>query len=259
MKLLPALNFRTRAISAVVVATFAILATGGCAFLQGAASASAFVDAENRQLQLSAAQTEQTTHVAYRSPYAYQEYARTDGPRRGEALLLRAQSVNTVIDLSVDDLVPLTQAWRFNQGGAFVRWVDARNQRTAGRSAEYRRFDHKDGDTQARACMAFIRVWDHTALDPLGRPRQGYVGYICRAPGTTLTMAQAARLLGTIHVQESDTNGFRIGRGAPSDPNAAASARGKTTVGTDQAWGLPNFPLNRLRQFPLGGSYSGGG
>ena len=259
MKILPALSFRMRAIGAVVVTMLALLATSGCAFLQGAASASAFVNAENRQLRLPAAQTQQTTNVAYRSPYAYQEYARVDGPRRAEALLLRAQSVNTVIDLSVDDLEPLTQAWRFNQGGAFVRWVDARNQRTAGLSAEYRRFDHKGAGMVARACVAFIRVWDHTALDPLGRPRQGYVGYICRAPGTTLTTAEAARLLGTIHVHESHTNGFRIGRAAPSDPSAAASARGGITVGTDQAWGLPTFPLNRLRQFPLGGSYSGGG
>jgi|GEM_PF-1251788 len=236
-----------------------LLVSSGCAFMQGSASGSAFVARDMRHLRLPAAAGDETVSVAYRSPYAYQEYDRVAGAGRAEAIVLAAHSVNAVFDLASDDLEALTRAWRFNRGGGALRWVDPRHRRLTGTAVVYRRFDHALVDTPTLACVAFIAVWDRASLDPLGRPRRGHVGYMCQPPGQTLTAQQAEQRLRAIKHRTPATPGFWIGRSVPSDTDAAPTARGELEAPTGRLWGMPGFPLNRLRQFPLGGGYSSGG
>lgn len=186
---------------ATVFVVIGLLGNGGCAFLRGSAAGTAFVDPGQRHLLLPGLTGADPAAVAYRSPFEYQEYARSQTDGRAEALFMRTKSLGTALDMQPRQLESFTRRWAFNGSAQKLDWLQPRQSRVAGTDIRYRRYRLVTGKpSTTHACVAFMRTWVRDSLDPLLRPGRGYFGYHCAAPGGALSDATAQRYLRRIAI-----------------------------------------------------------
>lgn len=229
-------------------------AIGGCAFVKGSGAGSAFVDADTQHLLLPGSSDTPARAVAHRSPYEYQEYVRSQTNGQAEAIFLNAKTAHTAIDIENRDLASLNTLWRHNEAGA-VQWRNTHNTRLPRSQIEYRQYAIRPTDSQAvQNCTAFIRTWDTAAGDPLLRHRHAYFGYYCPLSGEALSNTELHAYLRRIRVTDQPMIDFALGEAVPRDETAATTARGTREPGR----GIQSFPLNLVRQFPIGAGYSSG-
>lgn len=245
----PAPAYRRWAARAAILAVAASLT--GCAFLRGSAEGSAFLADDARHLRLPGVEAERRA-VGYRSPFQYQEYGRSRHAGRAEALFLAADGPDQALDIADDELAALAERWHFNRRAAAIDWQTRHDQRLDRGGLRYRRYRHRRGtDAPARTCVAFLRTWAVTVLDPRSRPTRAVFGYHCRPSGDTLDDVDARAWLRRIDTAEPRTPEFHLGQRVPHDPRAGPLARG--TV--DANWGIDAFPFRRLRHFPIGAGH----
>jgi hypothetical protein len=247
-----------RALSSTCLLAIALVALGGCAFLRGSATGSAFVEAGERHLQLPDAQMADMPGVAWLAPDTYEEYQRTQNNGRAEALYMRARAPGTALDLAADRLDSLTRRWAFNRQGTALNWQQPRAVRLPGSRIRYRHYRYSGhsatGDGATRACVAFLRRWEMQSDDPQFRPARAYFGYYCRPPGAALSEAETQAYLRRIEVADLDLPGFYLGQTVEHDVGAGEHAN----AAPGDAWGLAPFPFQRTRHYPIGGISNAG-
>lgn len=238
-------HYAARGAALLVVASL----LGGCAFLRGSATGTTFVEPPMRHMTLPGAAPRA---IAYRGPFAIQEYVHAKTNGRSEALYFRTRGRGTALDLDAADLESLNRRWLFNAQAKSLAWLRSNTTRAERTNARYRRYRHVDDTAQVRQCMAFLHGWDNESRDPLFRPGQGYFGYYCAPGGKPLDDAAANAYLARISIAQPEVPGFHIGQRVPHDPQARAIANGHGETG----WGIDGFPLNRVRHFPIGAAFS---
>ncbi len=236
------------------VVAIALSALSGCAFLKGSGAGSAFVEADRQHLLLPGSSSTPARAIAHRSPYEYQEYVRSATNGQAEAIFLDARTAHTAIDIENRDLASLNARWRHNEAGA-VQWHNTYNTHLSRSQIEYRRYGLRRADSRTvQDCVAFIRTWDTAAGDPLLRPRRAYFGYYCPARGEALPDNTLDTYLRRIRIMDQPMTDFTLGSAVPRDETAATTARGAGQADR----GIRSFPLNLVRQFPIGAGYSSG-
>jgi len=240
---------------AIVFVVIGLLGCGGCAFLRGSAAGTAFVDPGQRHLLLPGLTGADPAASAYRAPFEYQEYARSQTDGRTEALFMRTKSLGTALDMQPLQLESYTRRWAFNGGAQKLDWLQPRQSRVAGTDIRYRRYRRAAGKpATARECVAFMRTWGRDSLDPLLRPGRGYFGYHCATPDTALSDTAAQHYLRRITIADLPLLGFHIGQAVPRDARAGKIANAHA----DPHWGFAPFPFGRTRHYPIGASTNGG-
>lgn len=236
--------------------TAAVLFLDGCALANHGAGGTAYTpETANARLQLPHVSTANDSAVAYQNPLIYEEYRATASQDNGhaEAVLLIARGAGTALALKPRRLASLTRLWRANRAPATIHWQGRQHALgPAPQRIRFRLFERDVPDQDNRACVAFIQLWHFQPDDPRRRPSRGLTGYHCAPPGQTLTAKTARQYLRSI--QTRNTSGLIADVKQTNNPAALATARGNHQ---DSDYGLPDFPLGRVRVYPIGGANGG--
>lgn len=178
-----------------------------------------------------------TARVSYTGPFEHVEYAHFEGG---------GLTLETVYDVVIGDqtildyhysMARMLDTWNFNTGQA--KWsAPAKSVRGWHGEIDYQPYIQAASNRQ---CTAFNAEWDHSGRDPFGRPMQIFFGYVCAAPGETLTADRVEALLQSVRINQRLGHTFvKPGMRAKDDGQALALATGSARPGT----GNVKFPFN---------------
>jgi hypothetical protein len=175
--------------------------------------------------------------VSHTGGFEHVEYARFEGG----GLTLEAVHDVVIGDQTVLDyhytMDRMLETWNLNAGQA-KRWGVEKSLRGWHGVIDYQPYTLMAGN---RDCVAFNAEWDLSARDPFGRPMEIFFGYVCAAPGETLSGNRVEALLKSVRIDRRFGHTFvRPGMRVRFNPAAHAIATGTARSGT----GNMRFPFN---------------
>jgi len=215
----------------------------GCAATDGAYSTISEVGAENSLLRFStkAVKGGAVRRVAYADPWEYEEYAdfRSD-ELRFEVFYIHRVGRGTAVEYPFA-IPTMIDTWNYNSG-AGKTWRKKGHVDGAVATIWYQRYTRLP---RQEACIGFQAEWAHSTYDPTARPGKLLFGYLCAAPGKTLSDPAVGDFLANITVRDLAAAHLALNFGETSTvpPPARRKALAIAQGGPKNLSGNKRFPF----------------